>query len=247
MRQSGVRLRWLWNVLPLIICLLLSESGAASGLETFAQALTRHHIELNKPALIEALQNANGEVRGLAAWELLKEKANDTLPQILQAVRDERNPATKVNLASAAAAFGSEEGTATLAKLCHDSALPGYVRTDAARHLLDDEKDRSCLHDLLTMMTSANDAGTRVQTMSMVAQLPHLTELEAAELLRCTLEALRDPDLSLRLYATVILTAWRDLKAIPYLRTAIQVEQDQTIRSQMEASLETLLAVKPAP
>ena len=247
MLQSKGQSRCFWYVLAIVVCLLLPQNGLASGLETFAQALTRYHIELSKPALIEALQNPNEGVRGLAAWQLLEEKADDTLPQILQAVRDERNPGTKVNLAAAAAAFGSKEGAAALAALCHDSALPGYVRTDAARHLVHDEKDRSCVADLITMMASAADPETRVQTMNMLSQMTHLTEFESAEVLRYTLEALREPDLSLRLNAISALTALRDRKAIPYLRAAVQVEQDQTIRLQMNASLETLLAVKPAP
>jgi hypothetical protein len=108
------RIQWRY-VAPLFVFLvLLPRKDLASGLETFEQALTRHHIELAKPALIEALRNPDGEVRGPAAWQLLEMKAEDSLPQILHAVRDERDGATKVNLASAAAYLGAKEGTTAL-------------------------------------------------------------------------------------------------------------------------------------
>lgn len=69
------RIQWRY-VAPLFVFLvLLPRKDLASGLETFEQALTRHHIELAKPALIEALRNPDGEVRGPAAWQLLEMKA----------------------------------------------------------------------------------------------------------------------------------------------------------------------------
>jgi HEAT repeat protein len=82
-------------------------AGHAGGLETFAHALTRHHIALTKSALLEALQNPDAEVRGLAAWQLAETKQKDCLPQILRAARDEKNPDTRVNIASAAGNLGS--------------------------------------------------------------------------------------------------------------------------------------------
>jgi HEAT repeat protein len=224
--------------------LVLPCSGVASGLETFAQALTRHHIGLTEPALIEALRNPDGEVRGLAAWQLLETKAVDSLPQILQAVRDERESRTKVNLASAAAYLGSKEGLAAVETVCHDSSVPGWVRTDAARHLFD-LHDRSCLPDLWQLMDSGVEFGTRISAINLVEQLSDRTALESAQLLHITLDALNDPDISLRLFAASALGELRDTAAIPNLRTAIQLEKEEVVKSRMEDSLRSLLALNP--
>src|SRR5579871_6048193 len=110
------RTRWIGSLrfLFFLIVLALSRKHFAEAPETFAHALARHHIELTKPALIEALRNPDKEVRGLAAWQLLEMKEDDSLPMILQAVRDERDSQTKINLASAAASMGSQEARAVL-------------------------------------------------------------------------------------------------------------------------------------
>jgi len=66
------RWRYVASSLYFVVVLALPRRNVGEPLETFAHALTRHHIELTKPAIIEALRNPNNEVRGLAAWQLLK-------------------------------------------------------------------------------------------------------------------------------------------------------------------------------
>ncbi|HVG26873.1 MAG TPA: HEAT repeat domain-containing protein [Acidobacteriaceae bacterium] len=244
--HSRTQLRSLWGLLPLILLVLLPQNGAADPSETIAHALARHHIELTKPALVEALRNPDKEVRGLAAWELLEMKANDSLPQILQAMRDEKDPATEVNLASAAAHFGANEGTAELVKVCGDPALPGSVRVDAARHLFD-LKDRSCMSDLLKLINSASDGGTRETALNLVSQRPDLTKLEIAQMMPVSLEMLRAKEPHFRYKGAVFLSNLGDPNAISYLRTAIQVEPEESVKSQMQRSLDTLLSQKLAP
>jgi HEAT repeat protein len=240
------RIGWRYVALLFVFLLLLPRNEMAEPLESFAHALTRHHIELTEPTLIEALRNPDNEVRGLAAWELLEMKAEDSLPQILQAMRDERGGATKVDLASAAAYLGGEkDGTAALEGVCHDSSEPGWVRTDAARHLFD-LHDRACLPDLWRLMESGNESDTRIAAINLVSQLQDRTASESAQIEHFTLEALDDPDIRLRWYAAVTLADLRDATAIPYLRMAIQVEKQDITKSQMEASLRSLLALKPA-
>jgi hypothetical protein len=95
LRQSRSQLRSISKLLPLFLFFFLPQNSVPEAPETFAHALTRHHIELTKQALIEALRNPDNEVRGLAAWQLLEMKAYGALPQILQAVRDERDAKTQ--------------------------------------------------------------------------------------------------------------------------------------------------------
>ena len=214
--------------------------------ETFAQGLTRHHIALTKAALLEALQNSNAEVRGLAASQLAETKQKDCLPQILQAARDETDVRTKVSLASAAGNLGSTEGDALLESICKDSSVAGWTRTDAARNLFNDH-DRACMPELWQLMEPGVDADTRVQAITLVAQRGDLTAEELDRILRATMTAMSDSNVQLRFYATAMLQRLKDARAIPALRTAIQVEKDATIRSMMESALKALLAIQAGP
>jgi HEAT repeat protein len=135
-------------LVSLTVLLTLVTNGVTQAPDTFAQALTRHHIALANPALVEALRNPDKEVRGLAAWQLAETKDKDSLPQILQAVQSEKDARAIVNLASAAAHLGSSEGIAALEAVCHDSSVPDLVRSDAARHLFD-QNNRACMPDLV--------------------------------------------------------------------------------------------------
>jgi HEAT repeat protein len=92
-------------------------------------------------------------------------------------------------------------------------------------------------------MVSGNLSYTRVAAISLVSQLLDRTASESAQVERSTLEALDDSDAYLRGYAAITLGDLRDTTAIPYLRMAIQVEKEDTIKSQMETSLRSLLAL----
>jgi hypothetical protein len=68
------RIRWrhFASFLFFVFLLLPARTDMASGLETFAHALTRHHIELTEAALIEALRNPDNEVRDATAIPYLR-------------------------------------------------------------------------------------------------------------------------------------------------------------------------------
>jgi hypothetical protein len=95
-------------------------------------------------------------------------------------------------------------------------------------------------------MESGNESDTRIGAISLVSQLHDLTASESARIERVAFEALNDPDVRVRLYAAVTLGNLRDATAIPYLRMAIQTEKEDDIKSQMETSLRSLLALKPS-
>jgi HEAT repeat protein len=141
--------------------------------------------------------------------------------------------------------WAAKEGTVALEGICHDSGEPEWVRTDAARHLFD-LHDHACLTDLRKLMESGNESDTRIDAINIVSQLKDRTASESAQIERLTLEALDDPDTHLRLYAVITLGDLRDTTAIPYLRMAIQAEKEDIIKSQMETSLRSLLALKPS-
>jgi HEAT repeat protein len=218
-------------------------TGNAEPLETFAQALTRLHIGLTKPALLEALQNPNAQVRGLAAWQLAETKQKDCLPQILQAARNEKEAQTKIDLAAAAGNLGSQEGDAVLESVCKDSSVAAATRFDAARHLFDDQ-DRACMPELWHLMEPGFEPDVRTNAMMLLAYRHDRSPEESTRLLQSTLAALTDPDISLRLYSVDTLRVLRDVRAIPPLRTAMQVEKEEVVRSSMESTLKSLLPLQ---
>ena len=80
---------WITRNVKCFICaaLLLTtlpRFGYCEPLETFVHALQRYHIEITRPALVEALKNPKQEVRGLAAAELAEMQVFDALPYIIQ-------------------------------------------------------------------------------------------------------------------------------------------------------------------
>ena len=57
---------------------------------TFGELLKRHNIQLTQPALVDALRNADPEVRYLAAHKLAEDKAVETIPAIKDALASDR-------------------------------------------------------------------------------------------------------------------------------------------------------------
>ena len=107
--------------------------------ETFADGLARHHIELTEAALIAALQDPDGEVRSLAAAQLAAMDDHPALTAILGALVAESDPQVEVNLAGAATWLGSRRALDQLQRLCQDLNVPSTARLDAARYVSNKE------------------------------------------------------------------------------------------------------------
>src|SRR6266581_1042592 len=103
----------------------LTQSGK---FVTFRDALRTRHIELTKQALVEALRNPDAQVRYLAALTLAEDKATDTVPAILDALKSEKEPETRTNIAFALAELGEQRGFATLRSTCDTHDVPAYIR-----------------------------------------------------------------------------------------------------------------------
>lgn len=218
----------------------LPRFGYCGPLETFVHALQRYHIEITRPALVEALKNPKKEVRGLAAAELAEMKAFDALPYIIQAAQVERDARTQVNIAAAASWLGSAEGLAMLKSICRDSSVSAYVRLDAARNVFF-ERDHSCFSELVEMMQPTSEADVRIGALELASQIKPKREGESNVVLSVALEALKDQDLRVRLHASQAIRWLNDAAAIPDLRNAIEQETEEVVRSQMESDLQYLL------
>jgi hypothetical protein len=223
----------------------LLQSVFSSAPETIAQALKRHNVEISKGSLLEALHNSDKEVRGLAAAELYELKITDALPDIVRAAEAELDPLTQVNIASAATWMGSVEGLHILKIVCDNSAIPPYVRINAARNVFD-KQDRSCFPALIELMSST-EPDARILALNLASQLQPKTEQETAQVLSFALQALQDKELRLRLEASQDLRWLRNPTAIEPLRKALEEEQETAVRSQMQSTLDFLIKHQTDP
>lgn len=236
---------WIMHNAKCVICVALlvatlPKFSFSEPPETFAHALKRHHIQITQTALIEALQNPDKEVRGLAAAELAEMKVSDALPYIIQAAQDERDPQTQVNIAAAASWLGSAEGLTMLRSVCRDSNLSAYLRLDAISNVFF-ARDHSCFPELVEMMQQTSETDVRIGALSLASQIEQKTENESNVVLSVALEALKDQDLRIRLYASEALRWMNATTAIPALRRAIGQETEDVVRQQMESDLKFLL------
>ena len=236
---------WITRNVKCFICVALllttlPRFGYSGPLETFVHALQRYHIEITRPALVEALKNPKKEVRGLAAAELAEMKAFDALPYIIQAAEVERDAQTQVNIAAAASWLDSAEGLAMLRSICRDSSVSAYVRLDAARNVFL-ERDHSCFSELVEMMQPASEVDVRIGALMLASQIKPKTKDESQCVLSVALEALKDRDLRVRLSASYALRWLNDAAAIPALLRAIEQETEEVVRSEMESDLQYLL------
>jgi HEAT repeat protein len=217
---------------------MLAQNGPPP---TFTELLQQHHVALTKTGLLDALRSPEAEVRDLAAAKLAEDKTEDAIPAITQALAAEYVSGTKVNIAFALAQLGNEVGTSTLKETCHKSEINQGLRVRAALYMLD-LKSNACLPDVLDLLQSQDedDAGYRMEALSLVPRFKDVSKDDSQELLAITLRSLEDATPAVRMSASDALARLRDATAIPYLRSAIAAEQDEVVRAQMETALQWL-------
>lgn len=228
-----------------LVALVLFASTGAIGLSqappTIAEELQRHHIGLTQSALIAALNNEDGVVRGLAAGQLAEMKAAVAIPFIIQALRKESDPQTRMNLASAAMWLGSTEGREELETICKDPNMTSTIRLRAARNTFDDN-DHTCLPDVISMMRNGNDVDGQIGALEAASQFKARTSAESQEILRSTLDALDSPNVRVRLEVANSIRWLKDPAAVSRLRQAILHESDDAVRTQLASALNVLLS-----
>ena len=229
---------------PLLLLSAVYAQMNNGPLETFARGLDRHHIQVTRPALIDALQNPDKEVRVLAAAELAELKDDDALPLIIQAAHLEQDPVTQMRIAAAASWLGSREGLKMLTGICLSSKLPAFIRVEAARNVFQ-QGDHSCFAGLLEMMASASETGSREIALELAAQVQPKSTEESRAVLVAALDMLKNQDPQARLMASEALRWLRDPRAIAALRDAIEHENDEAVRSSMGHDLQYLLSLPP--
>ena len=215
------------------------SSNTTGHFATFQELLRQRHIELTKPALMDALRNSDPHVRYLAALTLAEDKATDTIPAITDALTSEKVPETRANIAFALAQIGEEKGFATLKSMCVDRDVPAYLRIYATGYLLD-LGDENCLNAVFDVLQSGGSFGTRVSALSLLPRFQHVSEDDSRRIVGATLKALVDTSPALRIAASDTLARLGTVAAIPSLESSIAKERNEAVRSQMQTDLQSL-------
>jgi HEAT repeat protein len=216
------------------------------GLNTFGELLQQHHVKLTKPALLQALQSPDANVRYLSAMKLAEDKAVDAVPAIKQALAAEMVARNQANIALALGLLGDPSGRDELKRMCADENFPPEFRLYAVRYMFDlgSEKDEGCLHaaeDIAKLVNSGNrSVGDRVTAFELLARFRNLTSEESQSVFDLVLHGLNDPDPFVRMGASSAFATLGDRNAISYLEAAIAQEEDENIRLVLKINLKKL-------
>lgn len=206
---------------------------------TFREALQTRHIELTKPSLVAALHNPDAQIRYLAALMLAEDKATDAVPEIVNALKSEKDPETKTNIALALAQLGEQKGFTTLRSTCDSQDVPDHLRLYAAKYMLDIGNEY-CLSTVLNILQSKSSAGVRALALSLLPRFEELSKANSQQIIAATVGVLADPLPDVRIDASQTLLRLAAVTAIPALEDAITKETEDTVRSRMQIDLQRL-------
>jgi HEAT repeat protein len=236
-----------WPFLIILVSLGALAQGVSppqtGGFITFKQALRERHIELTKDSLIIALRNPDAHVRYFAAITLAEGKEADAIPAIIDALRSEKVPETKTNIALALAEMGQQEGFATLRRTCVGQDVPASTRLYAVKYMLD-LGNESCLGAIFDVLQLKSDSSTRLLALSLFTRFSHVSEADSKRVVEATIRALTDPMPNVKVAASDTLVSLEATAAIPAVEDAIAKETQDSVRSRMQADLQRLQEIR---
>ncbi len=209
--------------------------------ETFADGLTRHHIDLTETALLAALANPDPEVRSLAAAQLAAMDDRPALPAIIDALEAESDLQVQVNLAGAATWLDSRRALDKLQQLCQNLNVPATTRLDAARYVSNKDLP-TCFSAVEQVEQSARHADLRILALQSAANYRG----QGARAQALAVSALTDMDPTVRIAAAQTLQSLRATGAADTLRRALLAEGDDTVREYLREAIRALSAADTA-
>jgi HEAT repeat protein len=208
---------------------------------TVEEQLQHHHIALTIPALVKALQNADPEVRELAAGKLADLKAAETIPKLRHALGEEAELHVRLNIAYALARLGDSMGIHTLEQSCRDVDLDYWRRIQAAEYMVQmNHPDEGCRKSLIELLQSHVDSNTDADVLEFLPNYKGLTREETQKTIELVKVFLSDSDLRVRLVASHSLAEMGDKSVIPYLEKATKKDINQMIRPSIESDIKWL-------
>ncbi len=229
-------------ILIFIAALAWSQSPSESNgaIPTASELLKRHNIQLTQTALVDALRNADPEVRYLAALKLAEDKAIETVPAIKDALTSEKVPRTRTNIAFALAELGDQLGFDTLEGNCGSRDQGAGIRTQSAGYMLSLDHESATCRDALLEVLQTGSNGYRAQAASLLPGYHNLSGEDSKRALVGLVRALHASDAFLQMAAGRALADLGDIRAIPELREAVSREREEVVRLQLGEDLRTL-------
>lgn len=244
LRKSAMHCRSLLFFAVLLVGFMVAagqESTFTSvDVPTIDQLLQKHGIALTKGSVLEALQNRNSEVRWLAAQKLADEKATDAIPQIIEALNNEKSFKSELNIAYALAQLADGKGFTSLKTICGNQRSPYWGRLLAAEYMLELDND-GCLDEVLGLLQSdSTDSTYRIKALSLLPRFSGISQENSDRILNIAIRFLTSTDIAVRIEATEILAQIGNKLAMPYLQDALNREQSKIVSSSMTEALKRL-------
>lgn len=211
-------------------------------LHTPERFLQEHQVPITKPAVITALRNDDAEVRKAASHVLSGHWPKEAAAPIKTAMLQEDIPFTRVSLATDLARLGDTAGREMLLTVCHNGGEWGSTRIMAARNMIELHDD-SCLDSVVEILASDSnpeDTSAKYEAVNLVPKLIEISGSERQTFLDLAVNALKDPDLGVRIAATTTLGRLGDISVIAPLQAAATSEQDPTVHDAMLTELKRL-------
>jgi HEAT repeat protein len=211
------------------------------------QFLAKHHVSTMQEAVRAALNHDDSEVRKAAAHVLSSHWPKEAEAPLEAAMLRENDEWVRIAIASDLAELGDKAGREMLTTECHNASEWGSTRILAAR-MLTQLHGNSCIDAILEILQSDSDPQdtlARIEALNLVTMfIDHSTPQEYRKVLDLAMNALNDPDLGVRLTASVTLGRLADASAIPALQAAFAGEQEETVRSAMLVELKRLRSLQ---
>lgn len=207
---------------------------------TLEEVLRAHNIQLTRAGLVDALRNADPEVRSVAAQKLAGDNADDTLPALMEALTVETVPSTRLNLAFAVGKFGEAKGLEALEAGCKDPSASAPLRAEAVRFMLALKQQNPACLDAAMAVLSGGSVDAKQGATWLLLQFHNLSANDSHRVLDALSKALEDPQPGVRRAASHAIGEMGDSSVLPSLQNALTRETEEDVRSAMQSDIQKL-------
>ncbi len=239
-----------WLISSAVCVLLLGSATAQNSRPNFnkdttplAESLHARGIEIPQPSLIAALHNSDGEIRSQAALKLAEDLDVDAIPSIEGALLAEKEPKTRIGIASALRTLGDPKGVEYLTAMCANTSLPIDVVTQLVWYLhVFGASTAPCADTILTYLNRPGAYAYRDQIFSLLPALyGDVPGDQGDQILRIIQNNLTDEaQAAIRLEAGHTLARIELPASIKILQEAIAREKDPFVRASLQGDLNAL-------
>jgi HEAT repeat protein len=217
-----------------------SPNASASGpLISFSDSLHSRGVETSRSSLIAALRNSDPEIRSLAALKLSEDHDADAVPFIETALSIEKNPRTRIDIASALWSLQDPKGISSLHAMCSDASLPIDLVVDVVQKLnMLGESSGPCVGTILAFVKLHRDSQSRSKVLPALPDIYNGASQEQAALILGSLQAmLRDNTPYVRMEASHALIQIGTPPSVEAVRQAALREEDPAVRASFTRDL----------